>query len=105
MSNIKHVRTRWPDPEVPAGSPEWLLYELDQRADAVTRTVEFFRDGAITRNSIEIEERRGKPCPSLIDVSLAEGFTGVDLEPITSEEFEGAWARGKDTPFWDVRQP
>lgn len=103
MSTVRHVRARWPDREVPAGSPEWLLYELDQRADAVTRTVELFPDGAITRNSKEIEERTGTPCPSLIDVSLAEGFDGVDLEPITIDEFEQAWAKGADTPFWNVR--
>jgi hypothetical protein len=102
MSNIRHVRARWPETEVPAGSPEWLLYELDQAADAVTRTVEFFRDGVINRNSIEIEERRGKPCPSLIDVPLADGFDGLAYETISSAEFEQAWERGTDTPFWDV---
>ena len=102
MSDLRHVRARWPDAEVPTGSPEWLLYELDEQADAVTRTVELFPDGSVSRNSIQIEERGGKPCPALIDVSLADGFAGVDLEPITSEEFERAWARGRDTPFWNV---
>ncbi len=100
MTDVRHVRARWPDPEVPKGSPEWLL---DERGDAVTRTIEFFVDGRITRNSIEIEERGGVRRPSLIDTSLAEGFDGVDLEPIASDEFENAWVLGKDTPFWNVR--
>lgn len=102
MQNLRHVRARWPDREVPAGSPEWLLYELDEKADAVTRTVELFQNGFIARNSIEIEESGGVPCPSLIDVSLAEGFDGIELDPITRDEFDQAWADGKDTPFWNV---
>lgn len=103
MAELKHLRTRWPDAEIPEGEPTWLLYELDEQADAVVRSVELFADGHATRNSIEIEGRSGKACPSLIDCSLAEGFDGVDAEQITAGEFDAAWARGVDKPFWNVR--
>lgn len=99
---LKHVRARWPDPVVPPGEPYWLLYEIDEQADAVVRTIDVFADRTVTRNSIEIEERRGKACPSLIDCSLAEGFNGVDAEEITREEFEEVWAKGVDELFWNV---
>ena len=102
MSQIRHVRVRWPDAEVPPGSPEWLLYELDTEADTVTRTVELFPDGTVTRNSIEIEERGGSPCPSLVDCSLDDAFDGLELDAVTRGEFEEVWAQGKDTPFWNV---
>jgi hypothetical protein len=68
------VRARWPDAEVSPDAPTWLHYELDDEADAVVRTVEVFASGAVHRNSLEIEQRGGRPCPSLIDCSLAEGF-------------------------------
>lgn len=102
MGELRHVRARWPEPEVPPGEPLWLHYELDVQADAVVRSVDLFSDGTITRNSIAIEERGGKPCPSLIDCPLAEGFAGVDLEEITREEFEQVWLKGRDKPFWNV---
>ncbi|WP_305759531.1 hypothetical protein [Brevundimonas sp.] len=100
---LKHLRARWPDPTIPAGEPTLLLYEIDEDADAVVRTVDIFADGSITRNSIEIEERSGQACPSLIDCSLADGFTGVDSEAITHEDFDAAWLKGIDKPFWNVR--
>jgi hypothetical protein len=103
MSGRRHVRGRWPEPEVPEGEPSWLLYEIDDQADAVTRSVEIFDDGKVLRNSIEIEERDGRPCPSLIDVSLSEGFGDADLEQISDDAFEAAWAKGVDTPLWNVR--
>jgi hypothetical protein len=103
MSGLRHVRGRWPDPEVPEGEPSWLLYEIDDLADAVTRSVDIFDDGKVLRNSIEIEERNGLSCPSLIDVPLSEGFGDADLEDISADEFEAAWAKGVDTPFWNVR--
>jgi|GEM_PF-2378006 len=99
---LKHLRARWPDRDVPTGEPTWLLYELDEQADAVVRSADVFADGSVTRNSIEIEERGGKACPSLIDCSLAAGFDGVDAEEITREDFEAVWARGADKPFWNV---
>jgi hypothetical protein len=92
----------WPESEVQPGEPGWLFYELDEESDVVVRSANVFADGAVARNSIEIEERSGKPCPSLIDCSLAEGFAGVALEPISREEFEQIWAKGIDTPFWTV---
>lgn len=102
MSELRLVRARWPDQEVPAGSPIWLLYELDDDADAVVRSVEIFPDGLIARNSIEIETREGRSCPSLIGCSLAEGFAGVNFDPISRDEFEDLWTKGRDTPFWNV---
>ncbi|MBG7616110.1 hypothetical protein IWC96_12600 [Brevundimonas sp. BAL450] len=99
---LKHLRARWPDLHVPPGEPIWLLYELDEEADAVLRSAEVFPDGSVTRNSIEIEERGGKPCPSLIEGSLPTIFQGVTAEEITSHEFDATWARGVDTPFWNV---
>lgn len=102
MSGRRYVRGRWPDPDVPDGEPTWLLYEIDDEADAVTRSAEIFDDGRVLRNSIEIEERDGRSCPSLIDVSLSEGFGGADLEEISDREFEALWAKGVDTPFWNA---
>lgn len=102
MGRLRYVRARWPELEVPEGQPLWLLYELDDAADAVTRSVDLFPDGSVARNSIEIEERNGTPCPSLIDLSLAEGFADADLIEISSAEFEAAWAKGMDRPFWSA---
>ena len=99
MGTLRHVRARWPEPQVPKGEPLWLLYEIDDQNDAVTRSVELFPDGTASRNSIEIEERNGRPCPSLIDTSLVEGFSDIDLEEISREEFAVAWTSGTDKPF------
>jgi hypothetical protein len=99
---LKHLRARWPETEVPPGAPTWLLYELDEEADAVVRSADVFADGSVTRNSIEIEERSGTSCPSLIDCSLAAGFDGLEVEHITGEEFEAVWSTGTDKPFWNV---
>lgn len=102
MGGLRHVRARWPEPEVPPGEPLWLFYELDEQADAVIRSVDLFADGTATRNSIEIEERTGEPCPSLIDCSLADGFDGVELDEISGAEFEVVWEKGVDKPFWNA---
>lgn len=93
-------RCRWPDPEAPPGEALWFLYEVDYGSDACTRTVEIFPDGRITRNSLQLEQRRGDDCPSLFDTSLSDGFHGPHLERITAAAFEEAWDRGVDTPFW-----
>jgi len=98
---LRHIRAHWPEANVPQGEPTWLLYELDEQADAVVRSAHVYADGSVTRNSIEIEERGGSACPSLIDCSLAVGFGGVDAEEITPEEFEATWASGEDKPFWN----
>jgi hypothetical protein len=100
---LEYLRMRWPDPIVPEGEPEWLLYEISRGQDAVLRSVDLYADGRITRNSIEIEQRHGDHCPSLIDQSLDEGFGGVDLIPIERAEFEKLWALGIDKPFWFTR--
>ena len=96
----RHYRLRWPDTVVPEGEPTWILYEVDKVGDAVLRTVDLYDDERITRNSIEIEERSGKSCPSLIDDSLSKAFQGLDRQPITKKEFEASWQAGKDKPFW-----
>jgi hypothetical protein len=100
MTFPRYSKSPWPDENVPAGEPSWLFYEIDEGVDAVVRSVWVYADGLVTRNSIEIEERSGKDCPSLIDCSLAQGFEGVDLEAITANEFDEVWDSGVDTPFW-----
>ena len=97
---MRHIRARWPDAVVPPGEPEWLLYELDEAADQVTRSVELFPGGRVQRNSIEIEERKGDSCPSLWDVSIIEGLEGLTPTEISASEFEGVWRTGIDAPFW-----
>lgn len=98
-----YFRLPWPESEVPAGEPSWLYYEIDKEADAVRRSVEVFSDGRITRNSIDVEERDGSPCPSLIDVSLDEAFGDGEPLALSQGEFEDLWRQGVDTPFWNVR--
>lgn len=93
----------WPEPGLPAGAPEWIFYEVDKTRDAVRRSIEVFADGRIARNSIEIEERGGGDCPSLIDVSLDQGFEGTRPREMSQDDFEKLWLKGVDTPFWNVR--
>jgi len=95
-------RSRWPDAEVSADSPLWLHYEISKSADAVLRTIEIFEDGRITRNSVDLEQRNGDHCPSLIDCSLREGFDGVEMKTMPHDEFEALWEEGVDTPVWFV---
>jgi hypothetical protein len=96
----EYFRARWPDSRVPDASPLWLLYEIDRAADRCTRMVEIFPDGAITRNSIELEERNRDSCPSLFDDSLTDFLSHTGLETINREQFEAFWTKGVDTPFW-----
>lgn len=98
-----YCRVRRPDAVVPEGEPQWLLYEMDKQADTVLRTVDIYADGKITRNSVDLEQRNGDACPSLIDTSIVEAFEGVEMETITSTEFEKFWLAGEDRPFWFVR--
>lgn len=102
---LEYLKGRWPDEEVPAGSPEWFLYEVDRKADAVLRSVEIFCDNSIARNSIWIEQRSGQVCESLLDMPLDEAFENAPLEAITPQEFEKYWERGIDTPFWFPSSP
>lgn len=98
-----YFRLPWPEVDVPAGEPSWLYYEIDKKNDAVRRSIEVFPDGRITRNSIEIEERDGRPCSSLIDTSLDDGFGDGEPLAMSPVEFEDLWRQGVDTPFWNVR--
>lgn len=100
MKLPRYAKAAWPEGLVPADEPSWLFYEIDENADAVIRDAHVYVDGRVTRNSIEIEERSGNACSSLIDCSLAEGFGSADLEEITAEAFEAVWDSGVDTPFW-----
>ena len=97
-----YYRAHWPGADAPADSPLWLHYEISKFADAVLRTVEVFENGRIARNSIELEQRNGDHCPSLIDCSLNEAFDGLEIEEMTRADFEALWERGADTPFWFV---
>ena len=98
-----YFRLPWPELEVPAGEPSWLYYEIDKEKNAVRRSIEVFPDGRVARNSIEIEARDGRPCPSLIDTSLAEGFVNGQPVEMSQDEFEDLWQQGVDTPFWNTR--
>ncbi len=66
----------------------------------MVRGVDVFADGRITRNSLELEQRHGDECPSLIDQSLGVGFAEAPLEEIARDAFERLWERGRDLPFW-----
>ena len=98
-----YYRGRWPQEQVPKGEPLWLFYEVDKVAGAVLRTVDVFPDGRIARNSVELEQRHGDECPSLIDCSLDDFFAVANLDEISREQFEEVWTNGVDTPFWFVR--
>jgi hypothetical protein len=96
-------RARCPDEIVPEDEPLWYLYEVDEAADAVLRSVEVFPDGRIARNSVELEQRNGDECPSLMDMSWHEAAAEMPLEKISAETFEELYRMGVDTPFWFVR--
>ncbi|HWU14419.1 MAG TPA: hypothetical protein VN157_10470 [Caulobacter sp.] len=98
---LLYVRGRWPEPDVPDGTPLWVFYEIDEKADAILRDVQIYPDGRITRNSVVIEQRNGDDCPSLTDQSLRDGFFDWSaLDAISSEDFEELWEKGDDKPFW-----
>jgi hypothetical protein len=53
-----------------------------------------------------LARRRGSGrdhCPSLIDGPLRDVFPDAALAEISKREFEDAWDKGVDTPFWFVR--
>ncbi|TIT34406.1 MAG: hypothetical protein E5W65_17365 [Mesorhizobium sp.] len=102
-NSYTYFRGRWPDDIVPEGEPLWLLYEVDEAADNVLRSVEIFPNGQVTRNSVGLEQRNGDHCPSLIDVSRREGMAEAKLEKISADMFEELYQIGADTPFWFVR--
>lgn len=98
-----YYRGRWPDEIIQEGEPLSLLYEVDEAADIVLRSVEVFADGHITRDSVELEQRNGDYCPSLFDGSWREGVADAKLERISVETFEEFYQQGVDVPFWFVR--
>lgn len=105
--DIVYLRGRWPEPTEPPDEPVWMYYEISQSADAVLRIVETFADGRVERNSIEIEQRYGDDCRSLIDGSLSELLACADgrLEWIAATDFDALWDRGIDTPLWFAVPP
>lgn len=98
-----YFRARDPDGIILEGIPLWYLYEVDEAADNVLRLVEVFPDGRVTRDSVELEQRNGDICPSLIDMSWHEAAAEMPLEKISAEVFEELYGVGVDTPFWFVR--
>jgi len=95
---LNYFRGRWPDDKVPAGDPLWLHYEVDPTRDAVLRSVAIFEDGHLERNSIELEERDGFPCISIVHGPFMSVAAKAQLEPIRAPEFEKLWKRGEDKP-------
>ncbi|MEH3146232.1 MAG: hypothetical protein PGN34_12980 [Methylobacterium frigidaeris] len=103
-SPLRHYRARMPEADASEDLPLVSYYEVDHDGDAVTRAVEIYPDGRITRDSIAIEQRNGDHCPSLIDMALAGFIAAAPLEEIERETFEARWAEGADTPFWFPRR-
>jgi hypothetical protein len=99
---IRYYRGPWPHDEVPDNEPIWFLYEVDVEFDHVLRMVEVFRDGSANRNSLDIEARHGPKHDSLNDQPFVQDLEAMELAEITSKEFEDAWGRGADTPFWNA---
>lgn len=97
---IVHFRLRFPDEVVPEENPEWFFYEVDTSTDNVLRMVNIFTDGRVTRDSVEIEERSGIACPSVLDFPFSQDMDELLLETISPEEFEQLWKTGVDTAFW-----
>jgi len=98
-SMLNYFRGRWPDDEVPAGEPLWSHYEVDPTLDVVLRSVEVFVDGHLERNSIELEERCGRPCVSIVHGPFMSVAAQAQLESIGAGDFEKLWERGVDKPL------
>jgi len=62
-------------------------------------TVDVFPDGSIARNSVDLEQRHGDECPSLIDYSLDDVFAVAKPDEVSREQFEELWTMGVDAPF------
>ena len=93
---LNYFRGRWPEDEVPAGEPLWSHYEVDPTLDVVLRSVEVFEDGHLERNSIELEERCGRPCVSIAHGPFMFVAAQAQLESIVAGDFEKLWERGVD---------
>jgi hypothetical protein len=88
-----YFRGRWPDDEIPIGEPLWLYFEVDPALDVVLRTVDMFEDGHLVRNSIELEQRDGFPCVSIVHGPFLSFAAEAQLASIEAQEFEELWAR------------
>jgi hypothetical protein len=99
---IRHYQCPYPDEQIPPDMPIRFFYEVDVDADNVLRSVEIFADGSIARNSLEIEARHGQRWMSLSDGPFIENLEDIGLSACSADEFENAWANGKDTPFWNA---
>ena len=98
--SIRYYRARWPEVVVPEGEPSWFYYEVDHGSDVVTRAIEIFDSGTIKRNSLELEQRHGDHCLSLIGDSWSDLAANAVLEELPGEQFEELWLQGIDAPFW-----
>lgn len=87
---------RWPDPAIPDGEPEWLLYETDATTDCVLRTVDIFPDGKAVRNWLANEGRHGPPVASLVEGDFLANVGEWRLMEIDGPAFEALWQSAAD---------
>ncbi len=95
---LSHYKHRWPEPVVPAGEPEWLVYAVDIETDCVVRTVEIFSGGKMERNNLELESRHEGVFTSLIDGSFSELLSEWSFEEVPESEFEFLYSQSTDKP-------
>jgi hypothetical protein len=95
---LEYVCGPWPEVPIPLGAPCWLCYEVNEVTDSVLRSVEIFADGSSHRNSLQLQERDGFVCTSLVHGSFRAIVTGVMLERIEPERFEQLWNTAQDIP-------
>ena len=88
------------NPDLPVDLPLSYFYEIDHGADVVLRLAEVSSDGRTIRDSLDLEQRNGDLCPSLVDQPLAVAFADAPLEEITAAAFKILWQQGEDCPFW-----
>jgi hypothetical protein len=65
-------------------------------------TADVVPDGRIARSSVDLEQRHGDECLSLIDYSPDAVFAVAEPDEISREQFKELWTKGVDTPFWLV---
>lgn len=97
---LVYFKGRWPEKIVPEGEPSWLYYEVDEKCDVVTRTIDLFSNGMAVRNSIKLAEREGLDQRQPEFHSLVHGpfleETGEFLDGISEREFVELWDLAAD---------